>query len=172
VLCLQIFQGFSLRWIWESQRDVYKECYLLGCEAPQYIISPTFRKNILVLSAVWMSKLCKKQVESRASFYALFTLITLQSWRWRQYSSPKRRWTSTRLHGVTFQKIVFSSFVDQKTFVSGTVFGHPSPFCCVVKAGVRTVDKCRPFSGIPYCKLLPEVFQQIIWSQHFSSSAF
>jgi hypothetical protein len=31
----------------------------------------------------------------------LFVWLTLTPWSWTQYESPKCRWTSTRLHGVT-----------------------------------------------------------------------
>jgi hypothetical protein len=38
--------------------------------------------------------------------------LTFRPRRWEQYVRPKRLWTSTRLHGIISQKIVF--FISQK----------------------------------------------------------
>jgi hypothetical protein len=39
----------------------------------------------------------------------LLVWFTLPHWSWRQYVPSKRWWTSTRLHGVTSQKLKFFS---------------------------------------------------------------
>jgi hypothetical protein len=40
------------------------------------------------------------------SFCLLLTWLNFRPWRWMQYSALKHQWTSTRLHGVTFQILV------------------------------------------------------------------
>jgi hypothetical protein len=71
-----------------SYSDDYKEYYLLECNAVESGRSlPMFQSSI-----------------PPSSF--------LHSWRWRQNVPLKHIWTSTRLHGIIYQKIVdFNTFI-------------------------------------------------------------
>jgi hypothetical protein len=48
----------------------------------------------------------RSQTSCKWSASLLLVWRTLRTWRHSQYIPPKRRWTSTRLQGVTFQKMV------------------------------------------------------------------
>jgi hypothetical protein len=65
----------------------------------------------------WAKKVAKrKQAASKADRVSktalptacfLFAWLALPVWRWRQYDPPKRRWSSTGLHGAASRKIIF-----------------------------------------------------------------
>jgi hypothetical protein len=102
VLCRFIISKANFEQGWTKDNGEY---YLLGYNAVYMGISPvTFQRKALPPSSGPKNKLSKKQARSRRQVDPAW--LTLHSDH--PTSSPKRRWTSTGLHGIsiTYQKIV------------------------------------------------------------------
>jgi hypothetical protein len=73
-----------------------------------------------ILAPESKSKPWRKPARSRQQAKrAVLAWLTLWPWGWRQYLAPKHRWTSSGLHGITFQKIVL--FINVKVCNKGVL---------------------------------------------------
>jgi hypothetical protein len=73
-------------------RKLQEEFSLLGCNAIDVSEEQSASSGSLFLLSVYCWFL---------------TSLTLRPWKWRWYVPPKHRRTSTELHGVTIQKVVY-----------------------------------------------------------------
>jgi hypothetical protein len=73
------------------------------------------------------SQTCIPTAISTRSQRLLIAWLTLCLWRWRQYVPPKRRWTSTRIHGATCQRTVYLSPSWSLNHVREKGFLHKEP---------------------------------------------
>jgi hypothetical protein len=63
----------------------------------------------------------RRQAQKAKRFsYWFLAWLTPRPWRWKQYVCQKRKWTSTRLHGVTSQKTLLF-IIKEFGYVDGYV---------------------------------------------------